>query len=185
MSAVNDANTARLLALARLKKQVGETTNVNTPAATTVSSNDSTNTNTPEVVTKQQVVQATNTSVAPITSTTAMAAAQSLVSNAAVATNAETPVSNAPSKIDTYVLNEAIVQLNNALLTSHPSMPVLLRTIHKQLRDDPELVTILSEEELGIIVNCLKKQTNTEIVASVVKGSKGTGKKKPLTLDMF
>jgi len=185
MSAVNDANTARLLALARLKKQVGDNSNVNTPAATVVHSTNSTNTDVSQEPTRQHLVQASSPIASTLTNSSAMAATQSLVANAAVATSAEPVVNSAPTKIDTYVLNEAIAQLNNALLTSHPSMPVLLRTIHKQLRDDPELVTILSEEELGIIVNSLKKQTNTEIVASVVKGSKATGKKKPLTLDMF
>ena len=88
--------------------------------------------------------------------------------------------------MDTYVLHEAIANLQQLILTAHPTLPVLLRTIHKQVRDDPELVTILSEEELGIIVNGLKVQTNTEIVATAVKSSTTAKlKKKILTVDLF
>ena len=66
-------------------------------------------------------------------------------------------------------LSEQIASLQGALLSAHPTLPTLLRTIHKNLREDPELVTLLSEEEIGVIVSGLKKQTNTEISASVLK----------------
>ena len=71
-------------------------------------------------------------------------------------------------------LQEKVGKLQEALLSAHPSMPVLLRDIHNQLKADPEVVTILSDEMIGIIVSGLMKQTNTVIMASVVK--KGTGK---------
>jgi len=63
-------------------------------------------------------------------------------------------------------LKEAIADLSNKLLTSHPHMPVLLRTIHQQLKADPELVTLISEEEIGTIVTGLKRQTAIEIVTA-------------------
>lgn len=71
-------------------------------------------------------------------------------------------------------LQEKVGKLQESLLANHPSMPVLLRDIHNQLKQDPEIVTILSEEMIGIIVQGLMKQTNTQIMASVAK--KGTGK---------
>lgn len=70
-----------------------------------------------------------------------------------------------------FELVEKVTALQNALLTLHPTLPVLLRTIHNQLRADPELVTTLSEEEIGIIVNGLKRQTQTELVTAPVKAS--------------
>lgn len=99
----------------------------------------------------------------------------------------EAPIKHTPNSIDSYVLHEAIANLQNLILTAHPTLPVLLRTIHKQLRDDAELVTILSEEEVGIIVNGLKKVTNTEIAASTVKSSTTAKLKKKgnLNVDMF
>jgi hypothetical protein len=71
-------------------------------------------------------------------------------------------------------LREKVLSLQTALLEANPTMPVLLREIHQNLKQDEEIVTILSEEEIGIIVQGLMKQTNTVILASVAK--KGTGK---------
>lgn len=71
-----------------------------------------------------------------------------------------------------FELHEKVAALQEALLTAHPTLPVLLRTIHTQLRADPELVTTLTEDEIGILVNGLKKQTNTEIATAVVKEAK-------------
>ena len=90
---------------------------------------------------------------------------------------ANTTVS-APNTNDfnTLDLQAKIAELNTALLTAHPMMPTLLRTIHNQLRKDAELVTLLDETEIGIIVNCLKVQTHTELVTSVVKKAASTTK---------
>jgi len=62
-----------------------------------------------------------------------------------------------------YEIREKLMQLEQALLTADPDMPKYLRTIHRQLKDDAELVTILTEEECSILVRGLKKQTGTEI----------------------
>lgn len=72
------------------------------------------------------------------------------------------------------VLQEKVGSLREMLLTAHPGMPVMLREIHQKLKQDPEIVTILSEEEIGIIVSGLKRQTQVQILAAVAK--KGTGK---------
>ena len=68
-----------------------------------------------------------------------------------------------------YQLQEKIGSLQQALLTAHPTMPVLLREIHKQLRADPELVTVLTDDEIGILVNGLKKQVGVELVTTAPK----------------
>lgn len=73
-----------------------------------------------------------------------------------------------------FMLKEKVAALEQQLLSAHPSMPALLRDIHNHLRNDPDCVTILSEEEIGIIVKGLQRQTQTEITANVMK--KGTGK---------
>jgi hypothetical protein len=66
-------------------------------------------------------------------------------------------------------LQEKVADLQNKLLSQHPLIPTVLRSIHTQLRADPENVTLLSEEEIGVIVNGLKLQTNTEIATTVAK----------------
>ena len=68
-----------------------------------------------------------------------------------------------------FAFKESVAALQEAILSSHPSLPVLLRTIHTQLRKDPEIVTLLSEDEIGSIVNGLKRQTQVELVTTAVK----------------
>ena len=71
-----------------------------------------------------------------------------------------------------------ISELQEALLSSDPMMPHLLRDIHQTLKQDPENVTILTPEQVSIIVNGLSKQTSTIITTSILSGSKGKALKK-------
>lgn len=89
------------------------------------------------------------------------------------------PVPN--REFDVLQLKAKITEMNTLLLADHPQMPVLLRDIHNQIRRDPELVTIITEEEIGMIVNGLKKQTKTELVTQTVKASKTAATKKALS----
>lgn len=75
--------------------------------------------------------------------------------------------------------------LEEALISSHPAMPGILRDIHQQISKDPELVTVLTDEQIGVIVNGLKKQTNTELSGSVAKQSKAKDKKIKLDVSML
>lgn len=70
-------------------------------------------------------------------------------------------------------VQEAIQDLSTKLISAHPEMPILLRKIHQQLKADPDIVTLLTEEEIGIIVNGLSKQTQTAISTSISSGKKG------------
>ncbi len=62
-------------------------------------------------------------------------------------------------------VQETIQQLSAALLTAHPEMPILLRKIHSKLKADPEIVTLLTEEEIAQVINGLKVQTNVQFNA--------------------
>lgn len=79
------------------------------------------------------------------------------------------------------ILKDKVSDLQSQLLSQNPNLPMLLRDIHKQLAEDPQIVTILTEDDIGIIVSGLKKQTQTEIATGVAKG-KGKSVKN-LTLD--
>lgn len=68
-----------------------------------------------------------------------------------------------------FEVREKLAQLEAALLAGTPNMAFLLRDIHRTLKSDPDVVTILSEAEVSILVNGLKKQTNTEIAVAAVK----------------
>ena len=70
--------------------------------------------------------------------------------------------------IDTN-LQMKISSLQNAILSAHPTMPILLREIHTILKNDPSNVTLLSEEDIAILVSGLKQQTKTEITQAAMK----------------
>lgn len=66
-------------------------------------------------------------------------------------------------------LKESVESLKQALLAAHPTMPQLLQQIHRKLKEEPTIVTMLSEEEICTIVDGLKKQTLTTIATSTAK----------------
>lgn len=68
-------------------------------------------------------------------------------------------------------VREKILSLKSSLDQSLPDFPHLLRQIHTNLREDPSIVTDLSEDEISIIVNGLKKQTGIAIVGTAAKKS--------------
>lgn len=81
-------------------------------------------------------------------------------------------------------LKEQILTLQAQLLESNPNLPTLLRTIHTQLRTDPDLVTTMNEEDIGIIVSGLSRQQMTTIATSISKGNKGKSLKQIDLLDL-
>lgn len=66
-------------------------------------------------------------------------------------------------------LTMKIASLQEAILTVHPTLPILLKEIHTLLKNDPAVVTVLSESDISIIVSGLKKQTATEISQAALK----------------
>jgi hypothetical protein len=66
-------------------------------------------------------------------------------------------------------LQMKISSLQQAILETHPKLPILLKEIHTMLKNDPAIVTVLSEEDISVIVNGLKQQTKTEITQSSLK----------------
>ena len=81
-----------------------------------------------------------------------------------------------------FEIKEKIATLQAQLLSSHPLIPVLLRTIHQQLKADPEIVTLLEESEIKVIVNGLQHVTKVKLV-EVAKPKKKSLKN--LDLDDF
>ena len=87
-----------------------------------------------------------------------------------------------------FEIKEKFASLQEALLSAHPRMPVLLKEIHDFLDKEKHVVTLLSEEEIAIVVLGLKRQTATEITVSTASKKGGVkradGKKDvQLTLD--
>ena len=62
-----------------------------------------------------------------------------------------------------------IDELQELIHSAHPRMPVLLQDIHKLLRADPENVTIMTDEQIAVVIQGLQKQTGAQITTSLHK----------------
>jgi hypothetical protein len=76
------------------------------------------------------------------------------------------------------IISIKIAELYTSVQATLPNMPTLLRDIHSNLKSDPELVTLLTPEQVSIIVSGLSKQTQTTITTSILSGTKGKSLKK-------
>lgn len=83
-----------------------------------------------------------------------------------------------------FQIKEKLARLETALNEKLPGIATLLRDIHSSLKKDPDVVTLLSEEECSILVQGLKKQTATEIATSVIKAPKKSMKSMQVGLDL-
>jgi len=81
---------------------------------------------------------------------------------------------NTPSKLP-YELAEKLSSLESLIKEKHPKMPGLLQEIHSALRQQPENVVLLSEEEIGVIVDGLQIQTGVSLATSTIAKSSKAG----------
>lgn len=80
-------------------------------------------------------------------------------------------------------LQEKVASVQAALLAAHPTLPILLAEIHKTLKNDPACVTLLTEDEIGILVSGLEAQTKVEIMATMSSGTKAGKALKKISAD--
>lgn len=74
-------------------------------------------------------------------------------------------------------IQSKLQDLSAQLLQSHPNIPILLRDIHSQLKQNPEVVTLMTEDEVAIVVQGLSVQTRTHLSGSVMKSAKSATSK--------
>lgn len=79
-------------------------------------------------------------------------------------------------------IKEKIATLQSHLTNSHPLVPTLLRTIHQQLKADPEVVTLLEESEMRVIVSGLQNVTKVKLVEAAAPKKKSL---KNMSIDDF
>ena len=85
--------------------------------------------------------------------------------------NTSVITSDAETKsFDGIAFKQRMEELKEKILAKHPQMPILLGEIHKALRNNPEQVTLLSEEEMHVIVEGLEVQTKTALISGAVSG---------------
>lgn len=79
-------------------------------------------------------------------------------------------------------IKHRIAQLQECLEVNAPTYQSLLHTIHQNLMKDPDVVHLLSEEEIGVIVSGLSKHKNI-VIATTVSKSKTSKALKNVGLD--
>lgn len=85
-----------------------------------------------------------------------------------------------------FELEEKLASLETLIKEKHPRMPTLLQEIHSALRQQPENVVLLNEEQIAAIVEGLKIQTGVSFAASAVSAKGAASKKlKGVTADML
>lgn len=96
--------------------------------------------------------------------------------------SAELTPSLPPKPRKTHPIAMEMAELEAALDAHVPGFISILSTIHKKLKADPDVVTLLDEEEIAVIVAGLEKHTNVTIVApSAVKAAKAKARKEPVS----
>lgn len=81
-------------------------------------------------------------------------------------------------------VQEALLSMEESINNNCEGLPTLLRTIHKQLKSDPEIVTLLSESECAILVNGLKEHTKIELATKAIKSKPKTSLKNMTVEDL-
>lgn len=80
-------------------------------------------------------------------------------------------------------VREKLLVLESRLKDNLPNIKDILRDIHSTLKNDPDVVTILTEDEVAILVNGLIKQTQSTVIGKVLNTKKSKKDLQQLTLD--
>lgn len=72
---------------------------------------------------------------------------------------------------EAFAIKEKLASLEASLLSSSPNMPTILQDIHRTLKSQPHIVTLLSQEDISIVVRGLEAQQGSHIAASITKKS--------------
>lgn len=80
----------------------------------------------------------------------------------------------------THPIAMEMAELEEALNKNVPGFNVILRDIHIKLREDPNTVTLLSEEEISLIVKGLERHANVTLTSKAAKPS-AKAKKVPIS----
>ena len=88
-----------------------------------------------------------------------------------------------PGTSEAHPLAIKLWELEEALDKQMPDRAQILKQIHDSLKADPTVVTLLTDEAIGIIVKGLTDHTNTTIVAAPKRAT--TKRTQPLSLDLL
>jgi hypothetical protein len=74
-------------------------------------------------------------------------------------------------------------ELQQALLTENPGYRTILQGIHENIREQPELMYVLSDEEISAVVSGLSKHSNVVIAEEKKKAPISRAKAAKLSAD--
>jgi hypothetical protein len=77
-------------------------------------------------------------------------------------------------------IRDRMAELQESLDKDMPGFAFILKDIHDNIRADPDVVTVLTDEEIAVIVKGLEKHSH--IVVTPAKAKKTT-KKTPISAD--
>lgn len=86
-------------------------------------------------------------------------------------TSVATPLSSMEQVI------QRISDLQTAMQTRSPGYEFILKTIHKNLQDDPDTVNLLTPEQIGVIVAALSQNKGIVLGVSAGKNKTSSGKR--------
>lgn len=81
-------------------------------------------------------------------------------------------------------VREKLLDLETRLQQAVPNIKTVLKDVHSILKNDPDCVTLLSDEECAILVRGLKKQTATEIATAAASSKPKKSLKSMTTADL-
>jgi hypothetical protein len=102
---------------------------------------------------------------------------------AKLASPAELPTLGSNIRHGEHPLIMEMEELEAALLGKLPEFRTILRDIHAKLRQDPDVVTAMTEEEIGLLVSGLIYHANVEIIAPKEKKAAKKISKLPVNAD--
>lgn len=74
-------------------------------------------------------------------------------------------------------VKQRISELHTALTSRLPGYEGLLQIIHRNLANDPDVVTLLSKEEVGTVVAALSQRKGIVLAKAAGSGKTSSGKK--------
>lgn len=116
---------------------------------------------------------------------TAMDIAAKLYADASTAAGKNLPASDDDflAQLDAQKLHEKIEQLRTLLTQEHPGYASLLKDIHSTLSKQPDNVTLLKDEEIGVIVSAAVREAGLQVSAKAASKKTSTKSLKGLTLE--
>ena len=93
------------------------------------------------------------------------------------------PIQYMTAEGSTHPLALKLYELEEAMDKKLPNRTIMLKEVHDTLKADPAVITLLTDEAIGLIVRGVTEHTGATIIANPKKVT--NKRSQPLTLDML